>query len=106
MSSQHLAKSQDAHAKGIIFFGFPLHPAGKPAIERADHLTEISLPMLFLQGTRDELAQWDLISSVTHSLSHATLQKLEGADHAFKAGRKNLIPDLAQVTKEWIASTI
>lgn len=106
MSSQHLAKSQDAHAKGIIFFGFPLHPAGKPAIGRADHLTEISLPMLFLQGTRDELAQWDLISSVTHSLSHATLQKLEGADHAFKAGRKNLIPDLAQVTKEWIASTI
>ncbi len=106
MSSQHLAKSQDAHAKGIIFFGFPLHPSGKPSVERADHLKEISLPMLFLQGTRDELAQWDLISSLTNSLSHATLQKLEGADHAFKAGKKNLIPDLAQFTKEWIAITI
>ncbi len=106
MSSQHLAKSHDAHAKGIIFFGFPLHPAGKPSVERADHLKEISLPMLFLQGTRDELAQWDLIGSLTNSLSHATLQKLEGADHAFKAGKKNLIPDLAQFTKEWIAITI
>ena len=106
MSSQYLAKSPDAHVKGIIFYGFPLDPAGKPAVERAEHLKEISMPMLFLQGTRDELAQWDLITSITNSLSDATLQKLEGADHAFKAGKKNLIPDLAQFTKEWIASTI
>ncbi len=75
MTSQHLAKSPDARVKGIIFYGFPLHPAGKPAIERADHLKEISLPMLFLQGTRDELAQWNLISSVTESLPLASLQK-------------------------------
>ncbi|NOS94287.1 MAG: alpha/beta hydrolase [Cyclobacteriaceae bacterium] len=106
MSSQYLAKSPDAPVKGIIFYGFPLHPAGKPSIERAEHLKEISLPMLFLQGTRDELAQWDLINSVTDSLSFATLQKLEGADHAFKAGKKNLIPDLAQYTKAWIATRI
>ena len=106
MSSQHLANSPKAHVKGILFFGFPLHPAGKPSVERAEHLKEISMPMLFLQGTRDELAQWDLITSVTDSLSLATLQKLEGADHAFKAGKKNLIPDLAQFTKEWISTTI
>ncbi len=106
MYSQHLAKSPDAQVKGIIFYGFPLHPSGKPSVDRAEHLKEISLPMLFLQGTRDELAQWDLISSVTDSLSFATLQKLEGADHAFKAGKKNLIPDLAQFTKEWISSKV
>jgi predicted alpha/beta-hydrolase family hydrolase len=104
MSSQHLAKSPDSNVKGIIFYGFPLHPAGKPSIDRADHLKEISIPMLFLQGTRDDLAQWDLISSVTGSLSLASFQKLEGADHAFKAGKKNLIPDLAKFTKEWIES--
>ncbi|MBI3220403.1 MAG: dienelactone hydrolase family protein [Bacteroidetes bacterium] len=106
MSSQYLAKSPDTPVKGVILYGFPLHPAGKPSVERADHLKEISLPMLFLQGTRDELALWDLINTVNDSLSHATLQKLEGADHAFKAGKKNLIPDLAQFTKEWIATTI
>ncbi|MCE2994327.1 MAG: alpha/beta family hydrolase [Cyclobacteriaceae bacterium] len=106
MSSQHLANSPEAHVKGIVFFGFPLHPAGKPSVERAEHLKEISMPMLFLQGTRDELAQWDLITSVTDSLSLATLQKLEGADHAFKAGKKNLISDLAQFTKKWISTTI
>jgi len=106
MSSQHLAQSPDVPVKGIIFYGFPLHPAEKPSIERAEHLKEISMPMLFLQGTRDELAQWDLITNVTHSLSLATLQKLEGADHAFKARKKNLIPDLAQFTKEWISTRI
>jgi hypothetical protein len=58
--------------------------------------------MLFIQGTRDELASWSLIEKVTNELSLATLQKLEGANHAFKSGKQNLIPVIAQAAKEWI----
>lgn len=101
MSSQYISKNPSP-AKGIIFFGFPLHPPGKPSIDRAEHLKEVNVPMLFIQGTRDELAQWDLIEGVTSNLSLATLCKIERADHAFKAGKKNLIPLLASVTKEWV----
>jgi len=104
MSSQYLAKAQPDVVKGVIFFGFPLHPAGKPSTERAEHLNDLKTPMLFLQGTRDDLAKWHLIEKVTKELSIASLEKLEGADHAFKAGKKNLIPELAALTKEWIAS--
>jgi uncharacterized protein len=102
MSSQFLAAHPDDAVKGIIFFGFPLHPAGKPSIERAEHLKEVKVPMLFLQGTRDELATLELIEQVTSSLKNATLIKLEGADHAFKAGKQDLIPDLAQHAKNWM----
>jgi uncharacterized protein len=102
MSSQFLAAHPDDAVKGIIFFGFPLHPAGKPSIERAEHLKEVKVPMLFLQGTRDELATLELIEQVTSSLKNATLIKLEGADHAFKAGKQDLIPDLAQHAKDWM----
>ena len=59
--------------------------------------------MLFLQGTKDELAQWDLIESVCSSLPTATLVKIDGANHAFKAGKKDLLPDLAKETKDWMA---
>jgi len=65
MSSQHLSKSQPEFVKGIIFFGFPLHPPGKPTIDRADHLKDVKVPMLFLQGTKDELATWSLMEQVT-----------------------------------------
>jgi uncharacterized protein len=105
MSSQFLAHQPNANVKGIVFFGFPLHPAGKPGVERAEHLKEINTPMLFLQGTKDELAQWDLLEQVTQSLPHSTLIKFEGADHAFKKGKENLLPLLAEETAKWIAST-
>jgi predicted alpha/beta-hydrolase family hydrolase len=103
MSSQYLAKAKLDIVKGIIFFGFPLHPAGKPSIERAEHLNDLKMPMLFLQGTRDELAEWNLIEEVTTKLPNAILRKIEGADHAFKAGKQNLLPTLGQLTKEWIS---
>ena len=106
MSSQHLAAVPDPYVKGIVFFGFPLHPPKKPATERATHLKEVKQPMLFLQGTRDELAEWSLIESVCTSLPTATLIKLEGADHAFKAGKQNLIPILAAHTSEWITKSL
>ncbi len=102
MSSQYLSKSQPDFVKGIIFFGFPLHPPGKLTIDRADHLKDIKVPMLFLQGTKDELATWSLIEQVTNELSLATLHKMDGANHAFKSGKQNLIPVLAQATHDWI----
>ncbi|MBP9925867.1 MAG: alpha/beta fold hydrolase [Cyclobacteriaceae bacterium] len=103
MTSQYLS-AHPADVKGIVFVGFPLHPAGKPAIDRADHLEKIKIPMLFLQGTRDALAEWSLIEGVTQKLPTATLIKLEGADHSFKASRQNLLPKLAEEISLWIDS--
>lgn len=106
MTSQYLALHPNESVKGIIFYGFPLHPAKKPAIERAEHLKNVKTPMLFLQGTRDELATIDLIESVCSSLPEATLVKIEGADHAFKAGKQNIIQLLADSSLKWIKSVI
>jgi predicted alpha/beta-hydrolase family hydrolase len=92
--------------KGIIFFGFPLHATGKPGTERADHLKDIKVPMLFLQGTKDTLAQWDLITSVCASLKKAKLVKLEGADHSFKAGKQDTMSWLVAATSEWVGKII
>jgi uncharacterized protein len=102
MSSQYLSEHPELDVKGIIFFGFPLHASGKPSIERADHLKKVKVPMLFLQGTRDTLAEWALIESVTKPLKKAKLVKLEGADHSFKAGKTDTMSLLVNATKEWI----
>ena len=102
MSSQYLATHPETSAKGIIFFGFPLHPSGKPSVERGEHLQKIKVPMLFLQGTKDELATLELIEQVTSSLKNATLIKLDGANHAFKAGKQDLIPVLAKHARDWM----
>jgi uncharacterized protein len=101
MTSQYLSKQSPPYVKGLVFFGFPLHAAGKPSVDRATHLKNITLPMLFLQGTRDALAQLDLIEEVCNALPSATLQKLEGADHSFMAGKKDFIAELAQHTNSW-----
>ncbi len=106
MSSQYLSIHQHPAIKGIIFYGFPLHPPGKPSTERADHLKEVKVPMLFLQGTKDELATLSLVGKVCSSHSLATLIKIEGANHAFKAGKQNIIPMLAAFTKEWVMKLI
>lgn len=102
MTSQYLSAHPVSHVKGIAFVGFPLHPAGKPSIERAAHLEKIKLPMLFLQGTRDALAEWSLIEPLCQKLSTASLVKLEGADHSFKAAKQNLLPVLAAEINLWI----
>lgn len=107
MSSQYLATHPDAPVQGIIFYGFPLHATGKPSIDRADHLKEIKVPKLFLQGTKDTLAQWDLIEQVCSGLKKAKLVKLEGADHSFKAGKKvDTMPLLVKATGDWIEKII
>ena len=102
MSSQYLSVNQRKDVKGIIFYGFPLHPAGKPSVERAEHLKDVKVPMLFLQGTKDTLATWDLIETVCGSLKKATLVQLEGADHSFKAGKKDIMPLLTGTTTDWV----
>lgn len=102
MTSQYLAAHPRPEVKGIVFYGFPLHPSGKPSVERAEHLKDIKTKMLFLQGTRDELATWDLITSVCKSLPKAKLVKIEGANHMFKAGKQDTMSMLVRATKEFV----
>ena len=102
MTSQYLSAHPGVSVKGIVFYGFPLHPAGKPSIDRAEHLHDIKTRMLFLQGTKDDLATWDLIESVCATLATATLVKIEGANHMFKAGKKDVMSLLVNATAEWI----
>jgi len=84
MTSQAQAAAPLAGVRGLIFFAFPLHPANKPSCERAKHLSDIRIPMLFLQGTRDALAFLDELKPVCASLGkRATLTLFEGADHSF-----------------------
>jgi uncharacterized protein len=103
MTSQFLSSIQASYVKGIVFVGFPLHPAGKPSADRAAHLKNVKIPMLFLQGTKDTLAEWHLIANVCAELPLSKLIRLEGADHSFKAVKKqNLIPVLASEISQWI----
>ena len=84
MSSQAQALLPLPGVRGLAFLGFPLHPAGKPSSDRAKHLADVKIPMLFLQGTRDALAELSLLEPVVKSLgSHAMLRLLDGADHSF-----------------------
>jgi len=102
MSSQYLSNQPSSTASGIIFYGFPLHQSGNPSIERAEHLQKVKVPMLFLQGTRDELASFDLIKDVCASLKLATLVPIENANHAFKAGKTDVMAILVSESKKWI----
>lgn len=101
MTSQYLSKQEVKDVRGLIFVGFPLHPPGKPGVERAEHLKDVKVPMLFLQGTRDELAKWNLIEEVTSAMPLAKLVKFEGADHSFKVSKQNLIPSIALTIRAW-----
>ena len=90
MSSQAQAKEAMPGVRGLVFVGFPLHPAGRPGIDRAEHLSKIAVPMLFLQGTRDELAELSLIQATTDELDAlATLALFDDADHSFHVRAKS-----------------
>ncbi|HUE77792.1 MAG TPA: alpha/beta family hydrolase, partial [Longimicrobiales bacterium] len=83
MTSQAAADAPLPGVRGLVFFGFPLHPPGRPGTERADHLAAVTVPMLFLQGTRDDLADLALLRPVLEPLGdRATLHVVEGADHS------------------------
>jgi uncharacterized protein len=110
MTSQAQAFAPLPGVRGLVFFAFPLHPAGKPSVARADHLGKVDIPMLFLQGTRDELAELDLLKPVVAKLgSRARLVLVPDANHAFhvpaKTGRKDadVLADLLDAAAAWMA---
>jgi predicted alpha/beta-hydrolase family hydrolase len=111
MTSQAQAKAPLPGVRGLAFVGFPLHPAGRPGTERAAHLSSIEVPMLFLQGTRDELASLDLLHPVLDALgAHATLELIDDADHSFhvraRSGRNDAQAREAMLdaTVAWMAT--
>ena len=108
MTSLAYAKDPLGDVKGIVFFGFPLHPAGAPDTARAEHLERVTAPMLFLQGTRDKLAELDLMRPVIDRVgARATLHVVEGADHSFevlkRSGRSSadVLEELAKTVAAW-----
>jgi hypothetical protein len=104
MTSHLAANGEAGPVRGIVYYGFPLHPAGKPGTERAAHLSKITLPQLFLQGTRDTLAQFDLIEAVCKTLPNAQLVKLESADHSFKTLKRSGVSHEEMVEKLAVAT--
>ena len=112
MTSQTQAQTALPQVRGLIFFGFPLHAAKKPSITRADHLAEVRTPMLFLQGSRDALAELDLLTPIIEGLGErATLCVIEGADHGFhvpvRLGRTDaqVLDQVLDTAAAWIAAT-
>jgi predicted alpha/beta-hydrolase family hydrolase len=90
MTSQAAAEAPLAGVRGLVFFGFPLHPAGRPASERAEHLDQVDLPMLFLQGERDKLAELALLRPICARLgARATLHEIPDADHGFRVPKRS-----------------
>ena len=111
MTSQAQALAPLPGVRGLVFFAFPLHPAGKPSVARADHLAEVDVPMLFLQGTRDELAKLDLLQPAVNALGpRAKLVLAPDADHAFhvpaRTGRKDtaVLADLLDAAAAWMTT--
>lgn len=109
MTSQALSKQHDERVRGIAFVGFPLHQPGKPSTDRAAHLADVRVPMLFLQGTRDSLAQLDLIRQMCASLGdRATLHIIDGADHSFAVpkrtglSKESVRAELAETISKWL----
>ncbi len=109
MTSQAQAKAPLPDVRGLVFFAFPLHPAGKPGVDRADHLAEVKVPMLFLQGTNDALAELSLLRPTVEALGdRATLKLAEHADHSFHApartGRKDpeVLAEILDAAAAWM----
>jgi hypothetical protein len=108
MTSNAMARRPLEGVLGLVFLGFPLHPPKRPGVTRAEHLDRVESPMLFLQGTRDDLADLELITSVCGRLgSRTTLHVVEGADHSFsvlkRSGRSDaeVMEELALTVVQW-----
>ena len=113
MTSEAQAEEPLPGARGMAFLGFPLHPPKRPGTERAVHLEQVTIPMLFLQGTRDDLADLELICGVASSLGErAMLSVVEGADHSFhvlkRSGRSDaeVLDDLAIQIDNWCGASV
>jgi uncharacterized protein len=107
MTSQAQALQPLPAVRGLAFVGFPLHPAGRPGTDRAAHLRDVRLPLLFLQGTRDDLADLALLRPVVESLPQATLHVIDDADHSFHVrkssgrGDAEVMVELARTFARW-----
>jgi predicted alpha/beta-hydrolase family hydrolase len=108
MTSTAASEAPLENVRGIVFFSFPLHSPGEPDTKRAEHLSKVTVPMLFLSGTRDELADLSLLQPVCKKLGkRATLHLLDTADHGFKILKKSrksaedVFVEMARVVKEW-----
>ena len=113
MASQAQAVAPLPRVRGLIFLGFPLHPAGKPSDTRADHLSKVNVPMLMLQGTQDELAEVDLLRPLVQRLGgRVTLALFEHADHSFhvpaRSGRKDpeVRAEILRTLADWVARIV
>ena len=113
MTSQAQAVSPLSGVRGLVFLGFPLHPAGRPSDERGAHLFDVQIPMLFLQGSRDQLADLPLLQTLSAKLgARATLKLFQDADHSFhvpaRTGRKDseVMAEMSQALADWIGSMI
>jgi predicted alpha/beta-hydrolase family hydrolase len=113
MTSQAQAASPLPGVRGLVFFGFPLHPAGKPSDQRAKHLFDVRVPMLFLQGRRDELAKLDLLRPLIERFgARASLHEVADADHSFhvpvRSGRTDaqVLDELLDTMTEWCSRVI
>jgi uncharacterized protein len=113
MTSQAQALAPLPGVRGLAFLGFPLHPAGRPSDTRAQHLAQVSIPLLFLQGTRDALAERSRMEALVRRLgAHATLSLAEDADHSFhvpaRTGRNDaqVRSALLQVLVAWMDSQL
>lgn len=111
MTSNAMARAPLEGVRGLVFLGFPLHPPKQPGTTRAEHLERVPAPMLFLQGTRDDLADLPLITGVCHRLdARATLHVVEGADHSFsvlkRSGRTDdqVLDELADTITGWVST--
>ena len=109
MTSQAQALDPLPGVRGLVFLGFPLHPSGKPSVERATHLIDVHIPQLFIQGTRDALAQPALLRKTMKRLGkRATCWPVAQADHTFgvlvRSGRTNqeVLAEIAEVSSEWM----
>ena len=113
MTSQAQAASPLSGIRGLVFLGFPLHPAGRPADERGAHLFAVQIPMLFMQGTRDQLADLQLVQALVEKLgTRATLKLFQDADHSFhvpaRTGRKDsdIRAEMADALADWMGKAI
>ena len=109
MSSMSAAKEPIEQVIGLVFFAFPLHPSGREGTERAEHLGNVTVPMLFLSGTRDKLAVLELLEPVCEKLDKATLHLLDTADHGFKVLKRrkteeDVFVEMARVISGWTGS--
>jgi len=112
MTSQAAAQHPLDGVRGLVFFGFPLHPPNRPGTKRADHLAKVTIPMLFLQGTRDTFADLNLLRPICAELGvRATLHIIESADHSFhvlKSAKRtdpDVLRELAETTASWAEAT-